>query len=504
MARPGPWSVKGVDESTREIARAAAQRAGLPIGVWLDRAILKVTESQIVPETDEAASALLPEAGATEAITAAVTEPQPVTAAAPDQPIEAGPVAAPVEPPNAKPARPVASLLDIPPPSEERVDSAVVSAPPRRRSGYVRYGIAAMVVLVLIGIGVTYIDDLNVGSPSTPTAQVSTPDRAPPAAATETAKATPPAAAPEAGTPKANVAQAGPGTEQHEAAVPDAVLKGLATRAANGDVQAEYELALRYSAGRGVPKNDQLAAEWFEKAAVHGLAPAQYNLGVLFERGQGVAKDPKKAFFWYQSAAQQNYARAEHNLATMYATGNGVAQNYEEAATWFRRAADAGIGESLYSLGLMYEHGLGVPRDIAMARTYYQRAADAGSADARSKLLELRNMSPPETASAMTVAARRAAMVAPSAGGQHMSGAGSKRPLDRAGTAELQRLLARLDFAPGAPDGVAGRRTAAAIKLYQEFAGLPVDGKATVALLNDVRDVSKTIGHTPLRGRKSP
>ena len=40
-------------------------------------------------------------------------------------------------------------------------------------------------------------------------------------------------------------------------------------------------------------------------------------------------------------------------------------------------------------------------------------------------------------------------------------------------------------------DGVAGRRTVAAIKLYQEFAGLPVDGKATVGLLHDVRDVSK-------------
>ena len=99
-------------------------------------------------------------------------------------------------------------------------------------------------------------------------------------------------------------------------------------------------------------------------------------------------------------------------------------------------------------------------------------------------------------------AARLAAAVAPGAGGSPAPAPGSDRTLDRRSMAELQGLLARLDFAPGAADGVAGRRTVAAIKLYQEFAGLPVDGKATVGLLHDVRDVSKTLGRTPRRTRQ--
>ena len=67
------------------------------------------------------------------------------------------------------------------------------------------------------------------------------------------------------------------------------------------------------------------------------------------------------------------------------------------------------------------------------------------------------------------------------------------RRLDRAGIAEVQRLLAALRFTPGAPDGVAGPSTVAAIRLYQQFAGLPVDGAATEALLRDLREVSRTV-----------
>jgi peptidoglycan hydrolase-like protein with peptidoglycan-binding domain len=142
----------------------------------------------------------------------------------------------------------------------------------------------------------------------------------------------------------------------------------------------------------------------------------------------------------------------------------------------------------------MYEHGLGVTRNLAIARSYYRRAAEAGSADARSKLAALGDG--PPAGGAIMASATRIAAVAPATGGGHTAAPGSDRPLDRRSTAELQRLLARLDFAPGASDGVAGRRTVAAIRLYQEFAGLPVDGKPTLGLLNDIRDVSRTLGRT--------
>ncbi len=37
------------------------------------------------------------------------------------------------------------------------------------------------------------------------------------------------------------------------------------------------------------------------------------------------------------------------------------------------------------------------------------------------------------------------------------------------------------------------RRAVAAIRLYQQFAGLPPDGAPTVALLEDLREITKTL-----------
>lgn len=61
------------------------------------------------------------------------------------------------------------------------------------------------------------------------------------------------------------------------------------------------------------------------------------------------------------------------------------------------------------------------------------------------------------------------------------------------GIAEVQRLLTMLQFTPGPADGQMGERTVAAIRLYQQFAGLPVNGSADKDLLNDLRKVVGTM-----------
>src|SRR5690606_40167435 len=40
------WSVKGVDQATRDIARRASQAAGLTIGEWIDQAIRADAEAR--------------------------------------------------------------------------------------------------------------------------------------------------------------------------------------------------------------------------------------------------------------------------------------------------------------------------------------------------------------------------------------------------------------------------------------------------------------------------
>ena len=58
---------------------------------------------------------------------------------------------------------------------------------------------------------------------------------------------------------------------------------------------------------------------------------------------------------------------------------------------------------------------------------------------------------------------------------------------------EMERLLVRLDLGPSMADGIVDNQTAAAIRLYQEIAGLPVDGAPSRTLLADIREVVKIL-----------
>ena len=135
---------------------------------------------------------------------------------------------------------------------------------------------------------------------------------------------------------------------------------------------------------------------------------------------------------------------------------------------------------------MIHEKGLGVDRDQRKAAAYYRSALAAGSAHAAEKLTKL------EPALKELSTPVETALVepnpAPSGAGEEQTADGD-RPLSAAGIKNLQQLLAKLDLAPGPADGILGDRTIEAIKLYQRFAGLPVDGKPTVDLLLDLRQV---------------
>ena len=55
---------------------------------------------------------------------------------------------------------------------------------------------------------------------------------------------------------------------------------------------------------------------------------------------------------------------------------------------------------------------------------------------------------------------------------------------------EIEKLLAHLGFAPGPEDGVMDEATSEAIRAYQQAAGLPEDGIASPALLEELKAVA--------------
>lgn len=545
------WRVQGVDRKTRRLARQAAARSGMTVGEWIDKAIINhgglaprgqtaplvpaefvrsarisgpageemdppvetvteespettvsdddapaipaadiavdaETEAETVPdappelETQPTADPIAPEI---EALAENAPEPEPEPETQPDEApvsenqseseLESGPESGPESEPPPEPETPPASSVPIsvnpadrPVPSTpvEPAMAAAATEATRRLDPRVYGGIAA-VVLLAGGYWLWSDNAVDLTPPPTPGA--------------ETVAEAPPAAP----APVENLSLAND-LENAASRLPLTPFERMAAAAKDGDPKAQHDLAIMYLRGNGVPTDHAQAAIWLEKSAGAGIPKAQYNLGLLYEKGLGVTQNYGTAFLWYQRAARQGHTRAQHNLGTLYAVGKGTKQNFAEAARWFTRASKEGLAEAHYSLGLLYEKGLGVTSDPRKAAAFYRSALAAGSAQAAEKLTRLEpalRELPPRRDS--TLVARATPAKKPSAPPP------KTQTLSPAGIINMQRLLTKLDLAPGPADGVLGKKTVEAIKLYQRFAGLPVDGKPTRDLLKDLRQV---------------
>jgi localization factor PodJL len=159
----------------------------------------------------------------------------------------------------------------------------------------------------------------------------------------------------------------------------------LRAAAISGDAGAAYEVAMRFSEGRGVPANLDEAAHWYELAASKGLTPAQFRYASMLEKGQGVKKDLESARKLYVAAASKGHAKAMHNLAVLYAEGIDGKPDYASAAQWFRKAAEHGVADSQYNLGVLAARGIGMDRNIAESYKWFALAAAQGDKDAGRK-----------------------------------------------------------------------------------------------------------------------
>ncbi len=76
-----------------------------------------------------------------------------------------------------------------------------------------------------------------------------------------------------------------------------------------------------YEYGRGVPKSETEAVNWYRKSADQRDADGQRSLGVMYSNGRGVPKDEVVAVNWFRKSADQGNAEAQRNIAIMYEYG---------------------------------------------------------------------------------------------------------------------------------------------------------------------------------------
>lgn len=155
-----------------------------------------------------------------------------------------------------------------------------------------------------------------------------------------------------------------------------------------GKETAYKRIARMYIKGKCVPRDEQKALEYFQKA--EGKADGYYLLGDAHGADEYKSKDfptdLKKSIYYYQKGAKLGSPRAHVALAEAYEDGNeGVARDLKKALKHSQQACSFDREEFhdncndakrlKFSIQAeVYEYGRGVTKDLKKALYYYQKA----------------------------------------------------------------------------------------------------------------------------------
>jgi TPR repeat protein len=135
--------------------------------------------------------------------------------------------------------------------------------------------------------------------------------------------------------------------EQGDFALAETPHDQVLARARYHNPAAQSYLGFLYLSGEeDTPRDTTEAARWFRLAAEQGQVEAQFNLALLLAGGDGVPADPRQAAHWCRRAAEQGFPPAQDHLGQMYYEGHGVPRDKVEALVWFRVAALGGLPEA--------------------------------------------------------------------------------------------------------------------------------------------------------------
>lgn len=120
---------------------------------------------------------------------------------------------------------------------------------------------------------------------------------------------------------------------------------------------------------------DALAA--FRELAVTGYPGAEFMLGAMYFYGKGVTRDDALAAIWFHKAAAKGNVNAQFALGSMLIGGLGVRQDLVQAYTWLTLAANDGPPALRHQAILLRDEAAGLMRPDEVAKA--TKAATAWS-----------------------------------------------------------------------------------------------------------------------------
>ena len=147
------------------------------------------------------------------------------------------------------------------------------------------------------------------------------------------------------------------------------IIKRVKKRVEMGDVEAIYNLGCHYSNGRyGLQQDSAKAVELYLRAGELGSAAAYNNIAVCYSNGRGVERDEKKVLHYYELAAMGGDVCARYNLGII----EEEAGNNDRALKHFMIAVEYGCDKSLVHIKQFFMTGYATKDDYEKALRSYQ------------------------------------------------------------------------------------------------------------------------------------
>ncbi|SFF08000.1 Uncharacterized protein, contains caspase domain [Sulfitobacter brevis] len=173
------------------------------------------------------------------------------------------------------------------------------------------------------------------------------------------------------------------------AALEDGQAAKYAEMAEAGDVRAMLASAYVKLAPDDPRYAPEEAADLLQRAAADGSVEAQFELAQLYERGLGVVQDSDRAMELYRAAAEQEYPPALNDLGFLYSQGGlNIGPDQARSLVYFERAAEAGHPHALFRYAALINDGNIKGKGPQDAARYLYRALRLGAQEVYTLLRE--------------------------------------------------------------------------------------------------------------------